>query len=544
MPMKALRYLAAIAGLLLFAACGGGSTDSSDSEKVVFRLNLTEGISSLDPALAKNQSNTWGINQLFDGLVRLNNNMEIEPALATSWEISPDGKDYTFQLRKGVKFHAHELLDEATREMKASDVVYSFNRIIDPKTASTGAWLLGGDLLDADSAFVAIDDYTFRIRLSKAFGPFLSRLSMQYLSVVPEKVATGLGANFRETPIGTGPFKLLKWREGEYLILEKNPDYWEMDEQGIQLPYVDLVNFDFQASKSTEFLKFRQGEYDFISDLDGAMLKDVLTAEGELQAEYAAEFQLIKAPYLNTEYLGILFETEHEEFSKSALRQRLVRQAINYGIDRDKLITTLRQGKGIPATAGFVPPSLYGKGDAFMAYDYQPEKAARLLAEAGFPGGKGMPEARLHTTAQYVDICSFVANQLGDLGIPVKVEQVEGGVHYELRVKGETEFFRASWIADYPDAESYLSCFFGGHSAPPNYTRFKLPAFDQLYSQTVAESDPLIQSQQYRALDSLLMTEAPIVPLFYDEILRFIQPGVSGMAPNGINMLDLRRVKK
>nr|HQU76510.1 ABC transporter substrate-binding protein [Chitinophagales bacterium] len=352
------------------------------------------------------------------------------------------------------------------------------------------------------------------------------------------------GRDVRSHPVGTGPFTFVKWLEGNMLILHRNPNYFERDDQGNQLPYLDGVNIRFIANKSTEFLKFMNGELDFVSDIDVSLKNQILSADGQLRPEYADRFSLLKGPYLNTEYLSILMDSDAAVLRGNPLQFKEVRQAINMAFSRQEMLLFLRSNRGIAATGGVVPPSLLGtESSVSYGYDYNPEKAARLLEEAGFAGGVGLPEMVLHTTAEYQDFATYLKDKLEDIGIALRIETVDPRVLREMRIKEETPFFRSSWIADYSDAESYLQMFFGGNGAPPNYTRYNNHAFDSLYMAAVTETIPAERIRLYRQMDSLMMQEAPIVPLYYDEVYRFVGKDVEGLEPDALNHLRLKKVR-
>jgi ABC-type transport system substrate-binding protein len=519
--------------------------ESENADKTIFRLNLATPLTSLDPAFASDQSNTWSVNQLFSGLVQLDTTLNVRPCLAKSWEIADDRKTYTFHLRNDVFFHDDAcFLNGKGRKLVAADVVYSFYRLIDPATAARGNWVFQ-NIVDSISPFYAINDSTVKIKLQQPFAPFLQRLSIQYCSVVPKEAIDLYGKDFRSHPVGTGPFKFLKWEEGELLILHKFENYFERDEQGNKLPYLDAVNIQFNTNKSTEFLKFLSGELDFVSDIDAALKDNILTKEGNLQEKYNDKIKLLKGPYLNVEYFSILMDTSLPIVKENPLSFIEVRKAINYGFDKDEMLLFLKNNRGIAATGGIVPPSLLPQDKApHYGYTFNPDTALQLLEAAGFENGVGLPEIVLHTTEQYQDIAIYVKDKLEDIGIAIKVETVDPRLLREMRLNASTVLFRSSWIADYADAENYLTVFYGGSEAPPNYTRFHNPQFDSLYTIAVAESDETLRKTLYYQMDSILMQQAPVVPLFYDEVYRFVQNNITGLRPNALNMLELKRVRK
>ncbi|ASZ12916.1 ABC transporter substrate-binding protein [Chitinophaga pendula] len=514
------------------------------SGRQVFRYNQQEGIATLDPAFAKNQSIIWAVRQLFNTLVEPDSQLEIRPSLAKGWEVSADRRTYTFHLRSDVYFHDSEIFPGGKgRHMTAADVVYSLRRIMDPATASPGAWIFNGRV-DPAKGFLALDDSTFQLTLRAPFHPILGILSMQYCSVLPHEAISRYGKDFGRHPVGTGPFRFHVWDEGQALVFHKNTRYFEQDSAGQHLPYLDAVQVSFLENKATEFLLFRQHQLEFMNDIDASFKDEVLTKQGRLKKEWEGRMRLSKSPYLNLEYFGILMDGEKEIVRRSPLRLQKVRQAINYGIDRTKMMTYLRNSIGRPANAGFVPPGLPSfDADKVKGYSYDPARARQLLREAGFPEGKDLPPIRLLSIPNYADMANYVANQLQEIGIRLQVEVVQKSLLLEQTAKSEALLFRASWIADYPDAESYLAMFYSRNPAPPNYTRYANPSVDKLYEQALQQEEDSIRYRLYQRIDSTVMADAPLIPLFYDEVIHFIQPEVEGLASNGLNLLELRRVR-
>ncbi|PUZ20130.1 peptide/nickel transport system substrate-binding protein [Chitinophaga costaii] len=529
--------------LLVFCFGIMACQSNHSGNKQVFNYNRIEGIATLDPAFARNQAVMWAVKHLYNTLLEPDDHMILQPSLATHWTISTDRRTYTFYLRPDVYFHDSNLFPGGKgRRMVAADVVYSLRRIMDPATASPGAWIFNGKV--EANGFKALNDTVFQLTLLQPFHPILDILTMQYCSIIPHEAVERYGKDFRKHPCGTGPFQFFLWDEGQALVLHKNPHYFETDRNGQRLPYLDAVKVTFLDSKGSEFLLFRQGQLDFINDIDASFKDEVLTRLGTLQPAWKGRMVLDKAPQLNVEYFGILMDSTAAQVMHSPLRLLKIRQAINYGIDRAKLITYLRNGIGKPATAGFVPIGLPSFSAALKGYDYNPTRAAQLLSEAGFPQGRGLPSITLMSVPIYEDYANYAAGQLADIGIKVKVEVMDKNLLLEQTAKSASPFFRASWIADYPDAESFLAVFYSKNTAPPNYTRYNNPVFDALYEKALQENNDTIRYGLYRQMDSLVLCDAPVVPLYYDEVIHLVQPGITGFTNNALNLLDLRRVKK
>jgi len=525
----------------------GTKKQTQQEQKTVFNYNESAGITSLDPAFARNVENIWAVNQLFNGLVQMNDKLQVEPCIAKSWVVSEDGLQYTFYLRTDVYFHDHMLFDHGKgRKVIASDFVHSFFRIIDPIVASPGAWLF--EHLDKTNnlGVIAINDSTLQIHLEKPFPPFLGLLTMQYCSVVPHEIVEHYGRDFRNNPIGTGPFKFKLWKEGVKLIFSKNDNYFERDEDGQTLPYLDAVSISFLNEKQVVFLEFVKGDLDFISGLDDIPKDEVLSQTGKLNTKYQNRFQIDLLPYLKTDYLGILVNERSEIVRQSPLRDQLVRKAVNYGIDREKMIKYLRNNIGIPATNGIIP---YGMPSYDMdnqtGYSYDPKKARQLLDDAGYsPSNK--PSITINTSSDYVDMCEYIQKQLNEIGFEVEIDVKPAVTLRQLVAKAKLNVFRKNWIADYPDAESYLALFHSENFTPkgPNYCQFSNEEFDWLYEKSQLETDDSVRHQYYREMDSIIISEAPIVPLYYDQVIRLVQNNISGLNKNPMNLLTLKTVKK
>ena len=180
-------------------------------------------------------------------------------------------------------------------------------------------------------------------------------MSMQYCSIVPKEVAIKYGKDFRSHPCGTGPFQFVAWEEGQALIMKRNPSYFERDSLGLPLPYLNGIKISFLENKATEFLEFQQQRLDFINDIDASFKDEVITKSGDLRKEWAGKIVLVKHPYLTTEYLGFLTDTSLAVVKNSALKNVKIRQAINYGFNRRKMMLYIRNSIGTPAESGFIP---------------------------------------------------------------------------------------------------------------------------------------------------------------------------------------------
>lgn len=531
--MKSIKvYISIFCIVLTLNGCQNKAIKNSDIQ--IFRYNESANIQTLDPAFARNMAIIWPCNQLFNGLVQLNDSLHIKPDIAKEWTINKDGKEYNFTLRNNVYFHKHiNFGKDSTRTVTAEDFEYSFNRLLDAKVASPGAWIL-----QKVESFKALNDSVFQIRLKESFPAFLGLLSMRYASVLPREVAEDPFHDFRSHPIGTGPFYFKFWEENVKLVLRKNPLYFEKDEEGVQLPYLESVAITFLPDKQSAFLQFIQGNIDFISGLDPSYKDEIITETGELQEKYRSDVEMISGPYLNTEYLGINFEAD------SPLNDKLIRKALNIGFDRQKMLRYLRNGMGEGKIGGMIPKGLDGNFEGLFKYDKN--EAQKLVQQYKENTKTNHVKITLSTNESYADIAEYLQREWQKTGIDVIVDISPPSALRQGIASGKETFFRGSWIADYPDAENYLSLFFSKNIPPngPNYTRFSNSKFDELYELSCAENNLEQRIQLYTQMDSIIADELPVIVLFYDKAMRFHQKNISGLGINPMNNLFLKRVKK
>ena len=511
------------------------SVDKNDDSKMIFSYNESSGIHSFDPAFAKDQARIWFCNQVYNSLLQLDSNLQIKPSIAKRWEVSTDARQYDFILRDDVFFHEnHSIFGErGLREVNTEDVVYSLSRLIDSQTASPGAWVLS----NVDRIY-AINDSTIRINLSVPNPTFLGLLSMQYCSILP--VESDTITDFFEAPIGTGPFHFQYHKSNVKLVLRKHAHYFEYEDSQ-QLPYLDAVAIRFIPDKQTAFLEFIKGNFDFLSGIDASYKDELIDARGLLQKKYQSTLKYRKQDYLNTEYLGILMG---ENQALEALKDVRVRKALNFSFDRSQMIKYLRNDVGTPAVSGFIPKGLPGYLPD-VGYDFQPEIAKQLLSEAGYPDAEGIPMLQLNTTSSYVDLCEYIQHAWEEVGFEVEINVSPPSTHRQQVSKSQLSIFRGSWIADYADAENYLALFYSKNHSPngPNYTHFSNSLFDSLYESSIHIPNLKDRIPIYEQMDQIITDESVIIPLYYDNVLRFQHNYVEGLGSNAMNLLDLKRVK-
>lgn len=522
------RILVIIHITILLISCSDRSTNSVSK---VFRYNCEHDITSLDPAFASNQDNIWAVTQLFNGLLQLDSNLHTIPGIAKSWEISEDGKIYTFHLRSDVYFHEDICFERAkSRRVLASDFEYTFTRLIDPSTASPGAWIFNDKVVP--NGFRALNDSTLEIELIRPFAPFAGILTMPYCMVVPHEAIKYYKKDFSTHPVGTGPFAFKMWEHEVALVFKRNDRYFE--KQG--LGNVSGIQISFIQNRQMALLMFLEGKLDMFTGITGAVKDFILDKEGELKNDLEGKVQLQKMDFLNTEYLAF----HVDESSTFPINNRDFRRGVSLAINRASMLRNLRNNVGNANVGGFVPPALAGSLESRPMY--QPDLARELIAASGYH--KNPVQITLFTTNDYSDLCLFAQKNLSELGVNCKINVIPSSHLKEEKRQGKLGFFRASWIMDYPDAENYLSCFYSQNFSPggPNYTHFNNQKFDRLYERSLAEFNDSSRIRLYREMEEILLEESPVVVLFYDKSIRLTLPRVSGLNNNALNIPHIKWV--
>lgn len=516
--------------ILLAVGCGGKDT----SRYKVFRYNESSGITSLDPLKATNLSNIWAIQQIYEGLTCIDSAGKVQPLLASSWTADTSYTRFVFYLRTPVFFHPSPAFGKSERLFTSADVDFTCNRVYKNPSTSWAFQNVEYDSLTARLHIETPNDTTVIFFLKQSMAHFPQMLALPFCGMMAEETVHYFGTDLRRNPAGTGPFYLKAWHENEKMILSRNEKYHVHG-----LPLLDGISISFLKDKQTALLEFIRGHFDFISGLDAAYKDELLTNDGKLHPRYTKDIYISRQPYLNTEYLGILMK----EDDTHPLSNLHIRKALNYGVNREKLIKFIRNGMGTAGTCGMVPPSLYTGVQPPQGYTYNPDFFYDEIKQAGFSSPAQVPVITLYTDVAYTDVCTFLVHEWNDLGLKVNLEVLDRPTLKSQVAKGGCLFFRGSWIADYPDPENYLSLFYGPYASPAgsNYTHFSSPEFDALYDARLHTRQADEVNRIYARLDSLVLTQSPVIILYYDEVIRFISKRVTGIPAHPMNYLDLRK---
>jgi peptide/nickel transport system substrate-binding protein/oligopeptide transport system substrate-binding protein len=474
-----------------------------------YRRPLPNNPSTLDPPLITDTYGHTVAQQIFDGLVQYDGSLNITPAIAQDWKASRDGLSWTFFLRRGTKFHNG-------REVVADDVVYSFTRILDPKTRSNAAELFlkirgAKEFTEGRARNVeglrALDSHTVQIQLTEASAPFVATLAIGYAMIVPKEAVEGLGKAFGMRPIGAGPFRFVHWKKDEEIVLEANPEYYG------GRPFLDRVVYRIFTGHQTEemFRSFEQRE-----------LEDTIIPTAALaRVRDSGQYQFFLRSMLGVRFLGFLT-------NQGPLANRTIRQAFNYAIDREALVREVYKNRYKPAL-GFLPPGTYGYDPQYRPYPFDPQHAKTLLAKAGYPGGKGLPtfEAWSNPNSEAIkQEHQAIQRYLAEVGIKVEFQYNTDWPTFKSQVyQGKLPIFRYGWIADVPEPENFLYRLFHSQS-PNNLTHYQNRQVDQLLDRARAEQDYFKRVEVYRKVERLIMEDSPVVPLNYYNYERLFQPYV------------------
>lgn len=517
----------------------------------VFNANESEELRSLFPlSLTQAAAHRIGA-QIYEGLVRLDQqSLAVIPALAESWTVDPTGTVYTFKLRPNVFFHDDACFpDGKGRMLKAADIVHCFTRICGNTADNQMFWLLqdrlvGGNAYYAGEAtggvkgLVALDERTVQFSLTGPWPGFLQVLAHQGCWIYPAEQEERYKSEMLWHPVGTGAFRVKSFTKGEAMVMERNTAYWRKDTDGSPLPYLDAVRYTFEPDKVVELEAFEKGNLSVIYELP-VDRTDVV----EGQHSYIVQ----TTPSLTIQFYGF-------NVTKPPFTDLRVRKAFSMAIDRQLLVDSVLGGLAIAAEHGVV-----ASGFQQYPYDlvprivYDPEGARRLLAEAGYPGGRGLPTVFLQVNNNgfgYVKVAEATQAMLEtELGARVISSVLPAEQHYERIARNEAMFWREGWIADHPDPENFLALFYG-RNAPadttePSYlnsTRFRDPAYDSLFSKAVRSSDEALRMRLLAQAEERLMELSVVTPLYHERSVRLLQPWVRDLPINGMEYRDLSAV--
>ncbi len=506
--------------VLLLGGCSG-----SQRRGQVLRIPLVVEPTTMDPAVVQDGPTIEVLMHIYDGLVEWNERNEVVPAIAERWEVSPDGRTYTFYLRKNVRFHNG-------KEVTAEDFRWSLNRALRPETASTVAPTYLNDIVGAKEVMEgrakeakgikALGRYILQITIDRPRVYFLAKLTYP-TGYVLDRESVEKDPRWQEHPVGTGPFKLKEWVHHSRVVLERNSHYFEGP------PRLERIERPIILDAGTRHRQYETGELDMTDVPIGEYERD--------RKDPVLRRELVLLDRASVFYLCL------NQKAFPPFRDRRVRQAFNYAIDKDALIRVVM--RGVPRRAdGILPPGIPGFDSHFRSYDYNPAKARALLAQAGYPNGRGFPPLTLTFRENAPDMKRF-AEGLAEmyrrnLGIDVRLRGLEWGTFLQERNRGTMPFYFLRWAADYLDPQDFLSVMLHSGS-PENGAFYSNPTFDRLCDQADGERDPHRRIQLYRQAERIAMEDAPWVPLYFQKDIELWKPYVKGVANSLMGHLPHKR---
>ena len=517
--------------ILGFASSKKGSTVSKINKPKyggVYRRGLEHEPATLDPAKITDIYEVIVTQQIFEGLVQYGENLMVIPCIAERWTSSRNNLNWTFYLKKGVKFHNG-------REVVADDFVYSFTRILRLKSKSeTSSFLMKikgakefvSGKASSISGLVAKGKYKLEITLKQSFPPFIAVLAMVNFSVVPREEVELYGNDFGKHPVGSGPFVFDHWIPNKEIVLNANKNYHE------GRPYLDRVKFMIFSGLSVDdmFKEFLN------NNLDDSL---VPISKRKFILDNPDKFRLLHRPSLNIR----MFVMNNRLYPFSS---KMVRQALNYAIDKKSLSENIGKGRLIPAVS-FLPPGMAGYQKDDVNYPYNPEKARKLLSNAGFPGGKGLPVLQFWSSVKSKALLEedrSIKNYLANIGINVHFNYLTNWPSFKkLITKGKLPVFKYSWSADVPDPDNILSSLFYSKS-PMNRSFYHNPLVDKLILEAQKESDYVDRISLYSKIQDIIMDDAPVILLNYLAFERVFKPYVKNYEGNalGDHYFSLKRI--
>lgn len=550
---------------VLYTSC---SSDGKSGSKIAkgdkayggtLRVNETEYYQTLYPAAIIDVVSNHIANQIYEGLVKFNpKDLSIIPCLAEKWEIDEAGTTYVFHLKKGVMFQDNECFPGGKgRELKASDVQYSFELLcIDSKDNLNYPATFKDRVVGANKFFEAskgkasgaiegisiVDDYTVKITLTSPSTSFLYILAAPATSVIAKEAVEKYGTN---TKVGTGAFVFVENTGEEKLILKRNDNYHEVDSLGNQLPFLDSVIISFLPTKKEELENFKDGGLAEVIELPSESIKEMIEKEITDFQNKKPKYILERLPEMASQYY--LFNVTKEPFTNVK-----VRKAFSYALDRNKIIEQVLKGEAYgPGVNGISPPTFKGYDiSKIKGYDFDAKEAKKLLAEAGYPDGKGFPKVKVELNSsglKSADVVVEIQKQLKDvLNVDIDFEVVSSlKQKLEDEKFGRSEIFRASWIADFPSPENFLWMFYGA-SVPndialpswPNTSRYKNAEFDKLFEAGKSAKTAEESYANFMKAEQLMMDEAPVIMLWYGENYRLIKSNVHNLFSNPMRYRD------
>lgn len=549
-----------------FAGCSDDSVNVEDLKAIggakyggTFRFMSSEKIETILPLQATTLYIQRITSQIFDPILRLDaSGTKVIPSVAESFTVSPDGKSYTLNIRKGIYFHPDECLDGEGRELTAEDVKFTLDMSCSGLKLNEISFMLNDRVVGASefnkatktqfkaggvSGIKVLDRYKVRISLVEAFAGFDKLLTYSGFGVFPKEAYDFYKDDIKNHPVGTGPFMLEEF-SNKGLKLKRNPNYWAKDQFGNQLPFLAAIELSYTKNKRSELIAFRERKIDLVLEIPTEEVDNILGSLQEAQKGKTVKHKVDSKQSFSVTFLGMSQQNP-------ALKDVLVRKAINHAIDRESLVNHTLQGEGYPVSNGFIPNTEFFPASRVKGPDFNVTKANALLAKAGYANGNGFPALVIYVSgnkdaANHL-LAKGISKQLKEnLGIVTTVELVSFEKRNEYVKSGKASFWVSGWIADYPDGESFLSIFYGKYanlnSEFMNPFKYRNAKFDDLYVRLNKELDSQKRTDIMVECDQQIVDDAVVIPLVNDDFITMINSRVRNFKTNSLENLDFSSI--
>lgn len=556
-------FLAALI-IVVLGSCGSTETELENQKKKAngpvsyggyFRFQSPQLFEDLNPLEITNPYTRNITFQIFENLLRIDTKtMRPVPSLAKEIKLDESGKIYTLTIRDEVYFHEDPVFEGKRRKLNVNDVKFSLEMACSNLPINKAAFLLSTKIKGAKKFFnrskkvlpksgvqgiKILNDSTLQIELVEPFSGFKEILAHPNLGIIAPEAYLVYGNEMGKHPIGTGPFKLKK-QSDVTIELARNEFYWRKDRWKNQLPYLDGILVRFSDNKKNELNDFQNEKLDCVLDIPVDQIGYLLGSLQDAQKGENVMHKVLSEPSMSMIFIG--FACQSKEFSDIR-----VRQAFNMVVDKNQVVNQYLSGEGWPAKNGFIPPLDFFPNDDIKPLNYNVAEAQKLLAEAGYPKGKNFPELEVYVNGELGDpnynMTKGVIDQINkNLGVNLSVKLCSAKERDLAVANGKAKLWRAGWIADYPNPESFLSLFYSRNINRSNSTinsfRFVNAEFDRIFEQANKEQDENLRNQLFALCDQIIIDQGVVIPVLTEDFIVFLNDRVKNFEPNSLEILD------
>ena len=553
---------------LIISSCVSDSTDTNDLKvfggKIYggeFSFMSPEKIESLLPISVSDIYSNRILSQVYEPLLRIDmKTMQVTPSLAESFKVSGDAKVFTFKLRKGILFHDDDCFsNDKERELTAEDVKFSLDLACSGHKKNEISYLLVDKITGAEKynkisensfpeggvkGIKVIDPQTVQITLDEPFVGFDKILTHNSLGIISKKAYLKYGDDLKTHPVGTGAFTLAEMN-ADKITLNRNGSYWKKDEFGNQLPFIDKVVMTYSKDKRSELTAFNDREIDIVLEIPVEEIQHVFGTLEDAQNGKTVKHKVETETSMKMTYMA--FACESDEF-----KDEKVRKAFNLAVDRQEIIDLYIEGEGYAADHGFVPPMDNYPYKEVNGHGFNPELAKSLLAQAGYKSGADFPKLDIYVNTKegstiYKMMTGVVDNIKKTLGVELKIKLCTIQERNEAIIKGTAKLWRGGWIADYPDAENFLTLFYGknisdNEMSVVNDFKFRNESFDANFEKALKELNKEKRNNLLAKCDQITIDHSAVLPILTDDFIVMVNVRVRDFKTNAIQALDFSNI--